>query len=299
MVALQDVCTERSMVLILKKKEITTEYILNVLESGIFQPDIKQKSNISESLLTSSSSLSSQLNESDFYFLQRERTGYYNPDFVNQLFQEIASFNYNEITLILDKLQRGIKLHKDELSILGNYPFLLKFQPKDALNRLQKAKQRLSQIEKINIQPKNDIGGKVTIDVTHQTIFGEVNVCYVGDEDLFARVHVHGDLKGKVTVMIPASGDLDSKLTVVIPSGQNLSGKVNIKPYSDLLAKVRIPTTIDLGVRVDVDEDVPDDVVIQCNIPNETWQENNHAQFSWATPNDDFYPVKNDIRFFL
>ncbi|MHA1777226.1 MAG: hypothetical protein DRO88_02070 [Promethearchaeia archaeon] len=137
-----------------KKKEITTEYILNVLESGIFQPDIKQKSNISESLLTSSSSLSSQLNESDFYFLQRERTGYYNPDFVNQLFQEIASFNYNEITLILDKLQRGIKLHKDELSILGNYPFLLKFQPKDALNRLQKAKQRLSQIEKINIQPK-------------------------------------------------------------------------------------------------------------------------------------------------
>ncbi|MGQ4893454.1 MAG: hypothetical protein ACP6IQ_02375 [Candidatus Njordarchaeia archaeon] len=144
---------------------------------------------------------------------------------------------------------------------------------------------------KINIQPKNDISGKVTIDVTHQTIFGKVNVCYIETEDLFARVHVHGDLKGKVTVIIPASGDLNSKLTVVIPSGQNLSGKVNIKPYNNLLAKVRIPTTIDLSATVDVNEDIPDDVVIQCNIPNETWQENNHAQFSWVTPNDDFYPV--------
>ncbi|MHA1476268.1 MAG: hypothetical protein ACTSQ5_13915, partial [Promethearchaeota archaeon] len=72
-----------------------------------------------------------------------------NENFENQLYQEAASKNYEDISIILDKIQKGIVLLPFERLKLADNSFILKDDPKKALQKLNKAKIIVDKFKKI------------------------------------------------------------------------------------------------------------------------------------------------------
>ena len=72
-----------------------------------------------------------------------------NENFENQLYQEAASKNYEDLSIILDKIQKGIVLLPFERLKLADNSFILKNDPKKALQKLNKAKIIVDKFKKI------------------------------------------------------------------------------------------------------------------------------------------------------
>ncbi len=72
-----------------------------------------------------------------------------NENFENQLYQEAASKNYEDLCIILDKIQKGIVLLPFERLKLADNSFILKDDPKKALQKLNKAKVIVDKFKKI------------------------------------------------------------------------------------------------------------------------------------------------------
>ena len=72
-----------------------------------------------------------------------------NENFENQLYQEAASKNYEDLCIILDKIQKGIVLLPFERLKLADNSFILKEDPKKALQKLNKAKIIVDKFKKI------------------------------------------------------------------------------------------------------------------------------------------------------
>jgi len=72
-----------------------------------------------------------------------------NENFEHQLYQEAASKNYEDISIILDKIQKGIVLLPFERLKLADNSFILKVDPKKALQKLNKAKIIVDKFKKI------------------------------------------------------------------------------------------------------------------------------------------------------
>ncbi|MFW9948986.1 MAG: hypothetical protein ACFFKA_02525 [Candidatus Thorarchaeota archaeon] len=67
---------------------------------------------------------------------------------LHQLYENAASKNYNELIIIIDKLNKNEYLEDNERKLLGKYPFILNDKPKMAQIYLEKGKKRIDQIMK-------------------------------------------------------------------------------------------------------------------------------------------------------
>ncbi len=72
-----------------------------------------------------------------------------NENFEHQLYQEAASKDYEDLCIILDKIQKGIVLLPFERLKLADNSFILKDDPKKALQKLNKAKVIVDKFKKI------------------------------------------------------------------------------------------------------------------------------------------------------
>ncbi|TFF88423.1 MAG: hypothetical protein EU550_01320 [Promethearchaeota archaeon] len=65
-----------------------------------------------------------------------------------QLYEHAASKNYAELTIIIDKLDKGEPLEENDRKILSQYPFILNETPGKAQLNLEKGKKRIDIIKK-------------------------------------------------------------------------------------------------------------------------------------------------------
>lgn len=66
---------------------------------------------------------------------------------LNQLYEDAASKNYNELTLIIDKLNKKEPLEDNDMKMLAKFPFILNDSPNRAQINLEKAKKRVDLIK--------------------------------------------------------------------------------------------------------------------------------------------------------
>ena len=68
---------------------------------------------------------------------------------LNQLYENAASVSYNELLLIIDKIDKKESLEENDRKILAKYPFILNEAPNKALINLEKAKKRVDRIRQV------------------------------------------------------------------------------------------------------------------------------------------------------
>ena len=66
---------------------------------------------------------------------------------LNQLYEDAASKNYTELTIIIDKLNKKEPLEDNDMKMLARYPFILNDSPNKAQINLEKAKKRVDLIK--------------------------------------------------------------------------------------------------------------------------------------------------------
>ena len=66
---------------------------------------------------------------------------------LNQLYENAASKNYNELIIIIDKLNKNEPLEDNDRKLLAKYPFILNDSPNRAQINLEKAKKRVDHIK--------------------------------------------------------------------------------------------------------------------------------------------------------
>lgn len=67
---------------------------------------------------------------------------------LNQLYENAVSKNYNELLLIIDKLNKQEILGENDWKIIGQYAFILNDSPKMAQIHLEKAKKRIDNLKR-------------------------------------------------------------------------------------------------------------------------------------------------------
>jgi hypothetical protein len=66
---------------------------------------------------------------------------------LSQLYENAAFLNYNELILVIDKLDKKEPLEENDRMLLAKYPFILNYNPKTAQINLEKAKKRVDRIK--------------------------------------------------------------------------------------------------------------------------------------------------------
>ncbi|MFX1379233.1 MAG: hypothetical protein ACFFA4_09060 [Promethearchaeota archaeon] len=66
---------------------------------------------------------------------------------LNQLYENAASKNYTELTIIIDKLNKKEPLEDNDMKLLAKFPFILNDSPNKAQINLEKAKKRVDLIK--------------------------------------------------------------------------------------------------------------------------------------------------------
>lgn len=66
---------------------------------------------------------------------------------INQLYENAASKNFNELVVIIDKLEKNEPLEENDRKIISNYSFILNEKPSMAQIYLEKAKRRVDMIK--------------------------------------------------------------------------------------------------------------------------------------------------------
>ncbi|MFX1592901.1 MAG: hypothetical protein ACFFCL_09425, partial [Promethearchaeota archaeon] len=66
---------------------------------------------------------------------------------LNQLYEDAASKNYTELTIIIDKLNKKEPLEDNDMKLLAHHPFILNDSPNKAQINLEKAKKRIDIIK--------------------------------------------------------------------------------------------------------------------------------------------------------
>jgi hypothetical protein len=137
-----------------------TDLLINLIVSGEYIPNISSKiqsknSNIEineagnhneKIIYTKESKVFDGVKDiSDFIKeIQETRVS----DFMlNQLYQNAASKNYTELTIIIDKLDKKEPLEENDMKLIAQYPFILNDSPNKAQINLEKAKKRVDLIK--------------------------------------------------------------------------------------------------------------------------------------------------------
>ena len=67
---------------------------------------------------------------------------------LEQLYENAVSKNYNELLLIVDKLNKREMLEENDRRLLAQYAFILNDSPKMAQIHLEKAKKRIDNLKR-------------------------------------------------------------------------------------------------------------------------------------------------------
>jgi hypothetical protein len=137
-----------------------THILLDLIDSGEFLPSITPKISIDQQVTEEDKKNHHIIkNISKIEEEQFNRTNYVN-DYINsiresrisefmlsQLYENAAFMNYNELLLIIDKIDKKEPLEQNDRKILAKYPFILNDPPSKALINLEKAKKRVDRIK--------------------------------------------------------------------------------------------------------------------------------------------------------
>ncbi len=133
-----------------------TDLILELIKTGEYIPVISKKvneNNLVEEVLENQQTIiqvNSKLNslkhmdiknvDSYINSIQEE---HYSEFMLNQLYENAASKNYNELIIIIDKLNKNEPIEENDRKILAKFPFILNESPNIAQINLEKAKKRI------------------------------------------------------------------------------------------------------------------------------------------------------------
>lgn len=137
-----------------------TDILINLINSGEYVPyirdhSISRSSNLEkkEEIKVRSNIEAPQIHEKteDFIhidnIIEEIRESRISDFMLNQLYENAASLNYNEIILIIDKLIKKEVLEDNERKVLAKFPFVLNDTPSIAQINLEKAKKRVDLIK--------------------------------------------------------------------------------------------------------------------------------------------------------
>jgi len=123
-------------------KEKSQEHMETMKEGG---PNQKPASTSSETEISSEGDSKSNLKE----IIKDIRDKNYSEFMLNQLYENAASEHYNELVIIIDKLEKNEPLEPNDRKILSKYPFILnESNPSRAQIYLENAKKRIDLIKK-------------------------------------------------------------------------------------------------------------------------------------------------------
>ena len=137
-----------------------TEILIEMIGSGEYIPLSKKRTREKESIedtfkeIATSIENNGRINSlkhadikdanSYINFIQDERPSEF---MLSQLYEAGASKNYNELVLIIDKLNKKEPIEENDRKILGKYPFILNDSPNIAQINLEKAKKRIDMMK--------------------------------------------------------------------------------------------------------------------------------------------------------
>ncbi len=137
-----------------------TDILIELIESGEYIPSINSKiSEISEDIESPEEKIlniptmpnqkkNEQITITDVSeIVDRIRQSNTSEFMLNQLYENAASKNYNELVLIIDKLNKNEPLEDNDRKLLARYPFILNDSPSRAQINLEKAKKRMDHIK--------------------------------------------------------------------------------------------------------------------------------------------------------
>lgn len=137
-----------------------TDVLIDLIKSGEYVPNIRdhsigRSSNLekNEDTTVRSNTEAPQINEKIDKIIHIEsvveeiRESRISDFMLNQLYENAASMNYNEILLIIDKLNKKEVLEDNERKVLAKFPFILNDTPSIAQINLEKAKKRVDLIK--------------------------------------------------------------------------------------------------------------------------------------------------------
>ena len=136
-----------------------THILLNLIETGEFLPSINSKNAVDTqngeeveenklfipNITKIEEENSRKVNNIDDY-INSIRDSRPSEFMLNQLYENAAFSNYNELLLIIDKIDKKEPLEENDRKILAEYPFILTEAPKRAQIKLEKAKKRVDRI---------------------------------------------------------------------------------------------------------------------------------------------------------
>ncbi len=137
-----------------------TDVLIDLINSGEYVPNIRdhsigRSSNLekNEDTTVRSNTEAPQINDKIDKIIHIEsvveeiRESRISDFMLNQLYENAASMNYNEILLIIDKLNKKEVLEDNERKVLAKFPFILNDTPSIAQINLEKAKKRVDLIK--------------------------------------------------------------------------------------------------------------------------------------------------------
>jgi len=137
-----------------------TDMIIELVESGEFIPYVKKEKESkdvndklskkirTEKIKKAEEEIVRNNIKSKEEILNQIKTKNYSEFMLNQLYENAASENYNELVLIIDKLDKEEPLEENDRKLLSKYPFILNNAPSKAQLLLEKAKKRIDLITK-------------------------------------------------------------------------------------------------------------------------------------------------------
>ncbi|MFX1391649.1 MAG: hypothetical protein ACFE9Z_16410 [Promethearchaeota archaeon] len=137
-----------------------TDILLNLISSGEYIPNTSvntptekpktesNKENTQNQQITYPKENESLNQEKDLSpIINRIRESGISEFMLNQLYEDAASKNYTELTIIIDKLNKKEPLIDNDMNLIAKYPFILNDTPNKAQINLEKAKKRIDLIK--------------------------------------------------------------------------------------------------------------------------------------------------------
>jgi len=137
-----------------------THILLDLIDSGEFLPSITQKISNDKQVTGEDKKNKhviksiAKIEEEQFNitnnvndYINSIRESRISEFMLSQLYENAAFMNYNELLLIIDKIDKKELLEDNDRKLLAKYPFILNEPPNKALINLEKAKKRVDRIK--------------------------------------------------------------------------------------------------------------------------------------------------------
>lgn len=137
-----------------------TDILIDLIVSGEYLPSITAKTSESLSNLELKEAIPQEKKRESIHapdrfekikdigqFVENIRESRISDFMLNQLYENAASINYNELLLIIDKLNKKEPLEDNDRKLLATFPFILNDAPTMAQINLEKAKRRVDLIK--------------------------------------------------------------------------------------------------------------------------------------------------------